>query len=253
MDMAPSIISPKAQGGNDMRFTDKLWAETADLQQRILCMPFNAELAQGTLPKDTFQGYIIQDAHFLEGFARALALAASRAPNPDTVAKLAGSASGAIAVERLLHGQYMQTFGISQSQFQQTPPSSACDHYICSLLASAAVDPFPVAVVSLLPCFWIYHRVGVHIHGNAASDHPYQAWIDTYASEEFEASVDAMLELTDDLAEAANPSVQARMRSAFARSTAHEWEFWHSAYEQQTWPRVFAEANEIAERARVIQ
>ena len=222
-----------------MKFTDKLWAETADLQQKILHMPFNEELANGTLPSDTFQGYIIQDAHYLEGFARALALAASRAPNPDAVAKLAGSASDAIAVERLLHAQYMTLYGITNDQFLQTPPSRVCDHYVCSLLASAAIDPFPVAVVSLLPCFWIYHRVGVHIHRNAAPDHPYQAWIDAYASEEFEKSVDGMLQLTDGLANEANDKIRSQMRSAFLRSSAHEWQFWQSAYEKENWPKVF--------------
>ncbi len=219
-----------------MSFTASLWADTQDLQDTISTMPFNAELAQGTLPPATFQGYIIQDAHYLEGFARALALTASRAPDPENIARLAGSANGAIAVERQLHDEYMKLYGVSRDDFAATPPSQACDHYVSFLIRSAAVDPFPVAVVSLLPCFWIYHRVGVAIHEKAAADHAYRAWIDTYASEAFAASVQGMLDLTDQLAAAADADTRRAMQTAFARSSWHEWMFWHSAYHQMGWP-----------------
>ncbi|MEL7175406.1 MAG: thiaminase II [Pseudomonadota bacterium] len=218
-----------------MSFTKTLWTETADLQETIRTMPFNTELAAGTLPPETFREYIIQDAHYLEGFARALALAAARAPDPETIARLAGSANGAIAVEKQLHDEYMSLYGVSETDFAATPPSRACDHYVAFLIRSAAVDPFPVAVVALLPCFWIYQRVGTAIHENAAPDHPYRAWIDTYASDAFEASVQGMLDLTDRLAEDANTATRTAMKAAFERSSWHEWMFWNSAYHRQGW------------------
>ncbi len=218
-----------------MSFTEETWARTAPLQKAILTMPFNAELAAGTLPEATFQGYIVQDAHYLEGFARALAMTASRAPHSPDIAQLAGSANGAIAVERQLHGDYMARFGISPETFAATPPSRACDHYVSFLIRSAAVDPFPVAVAALLPCFWIYHRVGQFIHATAAADHPYRAWIETYASEDFETSVQAMLDLTDRLGESADQTLRPAMHAAFARSSWHEWMFWHSAHHQAGW------------------
>ena len=219
-----------------MTFTDTLWSETAELQEAIRTMPFNAELAAGTLPPETFRGYIVQDAHYLEGFARALALAASRAPDPESIARLAGSASGAIAVERGLHAEYMALYGVGPQDFATTPPSRGCDHYVSFLIRSAATGPFPVAVVALLPCFWIYHRVGLSIHAEATAEHPYRAWIDTYAGEAFAASVQGMLELTDRLAEATDDATRAAMRAAFARSSWHEWMFWESAYRQEGWP-----------------
>ncbi len=218
-----------------MSFTDTLWSDTADLQDTIRTMPFNTELAAGTLPADTFRGYIIQDAHYLEGFARTLALAASRAPDPETIARLAGSANGAIAVEKQLHEEYMALYGVSETDFTSTPPSRACDHYTSFLIRSAAVDPFPVTVVSLLPCFWIYQRVGTQIHETAAPDHPYRAWIDTYASEAFEASVQGMLDLTNRLAETADATTKLAMSTAFEKSSWHEWMFWHSAYHRDGW------------------
>ncbi|WP_224825129.1 thiaminase II [Cognatishimia sp. MH4019] len=218
-----------------MTFTDTLWAQTADLQDTIRTMPFNTELAAGTLPADIFRAYIIQDAHYLEGFARSLALAAARAPDPETIARLAGSANGAIAVEKQLHEEYMTLYGVTEADFIATPPSRACDHYTSFLIRSAAVDPFRVSIVALLPCFWIYQRVGALIHKTAAPDHPYRAWIDTYASEAFEEAVQGMRDLADRLAESADDATRRAMMKAFERSSWHEWMFWQSAYDREGW------------------
>ncbi|WP_421726412.1 thiaminase II [Bauldia sp.] len=219
-----------------MSFTRNLWEETADLQEAIRTMPFNAELAVGTLSLETFRGYIIQDAHYLEGFARALALAASHAPDAESIAQLAGSANGAIAVERQLHAEYMALYGVSKEDFAAAPPSRACDHYVNFLVRSAAVDPFTIAVVALLPCFWIYQRVGVSIHAEAAAEHPYRAWIDTYASDAFATVVQEMLDLTDRLASQSSDAIRSAMQTAFIHSSWHEWMFWESAYRKESWP-----------------
>ena len=134
-----------------MSLTKALWSETAELQETIRTMPFNAELAAGTLPAVTFQEYIIQDAHYLEGFARALAMAASRAPDAPAVAQLAGSANGAVAVERQLHGEYMALYGVSAADFAATPPSQACDNNESLQIRSAEIDAIPDEVTEILP------------------------------------------------------------------------------------------------------
>ncbi len=218
-----------------MRFIDTLKAATGPLWEHIHTMPFNAELSKGTLPAEVFQGYIIQDAHYLEGFARALAIAASRAPEPATIGQLSASSTSAVMVESALHGEYMKMFGVSREDFLATPRSQACDHYLNSLISIAATEPFPVAVCALLPCFWIYYSVGQKLSASPSTNNPYQAWIDTYAGEEFESSVQGMLSLVDTLAETADEKTKANMTAAFTRATWHEWRFWDSAYHQLTW------------------
>ena len=49
-------------------------ARNADLYEAIRTMPFNTELAAGVLSEARFRHYITQDAHYLVGFGRALAL-----------------------------------------------------------------------------------------------------------------------------------------------------------------------------------
>ena len=219
-----------------MTLTADLATRTAPLLRQIHDMPFNRELAAGTLPAAVFQGYIIQDAHYLEGFARALALAAAKAPDPDSVAQLAGSAAGAIAVERQLHAHYLELFGVGSDRFKATKASQACDHYVAFLLRATALGDFPEALAALLPCFWIYRDVGRSIAERAASGNPYTAWIDTYSGGAFNESVERMLALTDRVGENVEKAAWIRIHHAFRQSCWHEWHFWDSAYHQRAWP-----------------
>ena len=199
-------------------------------------MQFNSELAAGTLSEARFKHYITQDAHYLIGFGRALALAAAKAPNPDRIVQFAKGAEVAIIVERELHDSFFRQYQIAPQVFANTALSPACHHYVSFLLATAYAEPYEVVLGALLPCFWIYAEVGRDIHARAAAVHPYRAWIDTYAGEEFHAAVRAVIEATDEAAADASPHLRERMHAAFTRATQLEWLFWDSAYRLESWP-----------------
>src|SRR5262245_41555245 len=217
-------------------FSRAAWDRNAKAYETIRTMPFNAELAAGTLSEARFKHYITQDAHYLIGFGRALTLAAAKAPDADRIVQFAKSAEGAIVVERALHGSFFKPSGITAEIFAATPLSPACHHYVSYLLATAYGEPYEVLLGALLPCFWIYAEVGRDIHMRAAPANPYQAWIDTYAGEEFHAAVRAVIGATDEAASSASSALRERMHAAFTRATQLEWLFWNSAYRLEIWP-----------------
>jgi thiaminase (transcriptional activator TenA) len=219
-----------------MTFSADAWKANAALYQAIRSMPFNASLADGTLGEVRFKQYIIQDAHYLIAFGRALAIAAAKADDADGIVQFAEGAKVAIIVERALHADYFSRFGVSPADFAATPLSPACDHYCSYLLATAWAEPYPVVLAALLPCFWIYAEVGRDIHGRAVRPNPYDAWIDTYAGEDFHAAVRAVIATTDRVAAKASPETLSAMRAAFRRATQLEWMFWDSAWRLEKWP-----------------
>src|SRR4051812_24476794 len=217
-------------------FSRQAWEQNSQTYELILTMPFNAELAAGTLSEARFKHYITQDAHYLIGFGRALTLAAAKAPNPDRIVQFAKSAEGAIVVERALHGSFFARYGITPDIFNSMPLSPACHHYVSFLIATAHAEPYEVLLGALLPCFWIYAEVGRDIHGRAAPNNPYQAWIETYAGEDFHDAVRATIAATDEAASGASASLRVRMHAAFTRATQLEWIFWDSAHRLEAWP-----------------
>jgi thiaminase/transcriptional activator TenA len=223
--------------GRDMpTFSQQAWDRNLPLYETTRDMAFNRELSQGTLGRDAFRHYMIQDAHYLEGFARALSLVSAKGLTADHVVQFAEAAGVAIVVERSLHAEFFKTFGVSEQQFQQTERAPVCDHYVSFLLSNAALQPFEVGLAGLLPCFWIYREVGHHIHKEAETDNPYRAWIDTYAGDEFSAAVDRVIAVVDGVAETASAKNVELMHAAYRRSAQLEWMFWDSAYRQASWP-----------------
>ena len=218
------------------QFSTQAWALNADLYEVIRSMPFNAELAAGSLGRERFRHYMVQDAHYLIGFGRALALAAAKAPHPDRIVQFARGAETAIVVERALHGGFFWDYGIDAATFSATPLSPACDHYVAWLTATAYAEPYEVVLGALLPCFWIYAEVGRDIFARASPDNPYRAWIDTYAGEEFGEAVAAMIAATDEAATGASPILRDRMHAAYAHATRLEYGFCEGAYRDVSWP-----------------
>ena len=218
------------------RFSDRAWGETADLRQGILDLPFNRELAAGTLSQPRFQFYMIQDALYLEQYARALAIAAARAPDPAAIEFFARASQEALVVERALHGGFLERFGVDPAEAARADPSPTCYGYTNFLLTTAHQGSYEELAAALLPCFWIYWDVGKRIAGEASAGNPYQAWIDTYSDPGFGEAVEAVIAINDRAAEDASTGIRDAMLAAFKRSALYEWMFWDSAYRQEQWP-----------------
>lgn len=215
-----------------MTFTKHLWNEITGIFQAIIDHPFNRELAQGTLALEKFKFYIKQDALYLVDFSRALAIVGSKALLPERILDFLEFAKDGLVVERALHEEYFRRFDVTLD-VDQAP---GCFAYTNYLIATASHRSFEEAVGALLPCFWIYREVGMHIVGQSVPGNPYQLWIDTYAGEEFGAAVRRAIEITDEVAATATEEMRQRMTEAFVLSSRLEWVFWDSAYRLEPWP-----------------
>lgn len=219
-----------------MSFCETVWRANAPLLTAIHAHPFNRELAAGTLGRGVFRHYMLQDSLYLQGFARALAAAAAKAPSPDDILALAEAAKVAIVVERALHADYLGKFGVGPAEAEAATMSPACQAYVDFLLARAAIGSYGELVAALLPCFWVYFDVGSAIAAVKTPGNFYQAWIDTYADPGFGEAVAQMKARVERAAAAAGAIERGLMAQAFQRSTAYEYLFWDGAYRGLDWP-----------------
>lgn len=216
-----------------MKWSDHAWKEIELTYNSILELPFNKELMNGSLLQARFQFYIQQDAVYLGEFSRALSLIAARCFNHPYTLDFIRFAEGAVVVEKALHEGYIKQFGVTQNK----SASPTCQLYTQFLLSKAGLDQVEIAMAAVLPCFWIYKKVGDYIfaHGNKA-DNSYQEWINTYAGEEFGLLVEKAVAICDDVASRCSAVQQQQMTSAFVMATKLEWMFWDSAYKMEEWP-----------------
>jgi thiaminase (transcriptional activator TenA) len=217
-------------------FTAQIWDETAALRAAVHAHPFNRGLADATLPREAFAHYMIQDALYLQGYARVLALGAAKAPDADTILEFSKAAEVAIVVERALHAGYLTQFGIDPRAAETAEATPACEAYVNFMLATAVTDSFAVLAAAVLPCFWLYQDVGTAIAATSVPGNFYQAWVDTYADESFAAATERMKTVVNAAAAGAGAGELGRMKAAFRRCAQHEWLFWDSAWRQAGWP-----------------
>ena len=100
------------------RFSENAWQANLPLFEKTRDMPFNRELAEGSLPEEKFRHYMIQDAHYLEGFARGTFAGCCQGLEADHVVQFAKAAEVAIIVERELHAEYFERFGVTPESFE---------------------------------------------------------------------------------------------------------------------------------------
>lgn len=215
-----------------MNWSKIAWLEASPIYEKIIAMPFITELINGTLDMQKFRFYIAQDSRYLEHFGRTLALIAARAHRVEHVLDFIRFAEGAIVVENALHAGYFKELGISD----HIPLSPSCHHYTSYLLKEASLSQVEVALAAVLPCFWIYKKVGDFIYEHQNKLHnPYQKWIDTYAGEEFGLLVNKAIGICDDVAGTCTTMQQRLMTDAFIASCKLEYRFWDSAWRLEKW------------------
>jgi len=219
-----------------MRFTADLWRSIEPIYAAILRHPFVAGLTDGSLPRPSFQFYAVQDALYLREFARALSIAAARAPRDEWIIMFNEHSAGALKVERALHDGFFKEFGVAAGDVASTPLAPTNLAYTSYLLAVAHAAPFHEAVAALLPCYWIYWEVGKALERTGSPDPLYARWIGTYASTEFGGVVAAVLDCADALARELKPAERKAMVRHFVTTSRYEWMFWDMGYRREAWP-----------------
>ncbi len=116
------------------------------------------------------------------------------------------------------------------------PIAPTTQAYVSYLLATGHGGSFAEALGAVLPCYWIYARVGEELARRGSPEPRFQRWISTYAGEEFGLAVAAVLALVDRVGLDLSPEQQQRAERAALTSARYEWMFWDAAWRDERWP-----------------
>ncbi|MQA15909.1 MAG: thiaminase II [Pseudonocardiaceae bacterium] len=219
-----------------MSFSKRLWSDVEHIYAAVLDHPFITGLTDGSLPHDAFRHFIAQDAHYLRSFARALTVCAAKAPTEDDTVMFAQHAAGAVQAEQQMHAELAGALGLTPEQLAARPVAPTTRAYGSYLLATTYTGSFAEGLAAVLPCYWIYARVGEALAERSSPDPLYARWIAMYGGEDFQSTVDDVLALTDRIGAELSAAETDRARTHFATTSRYEWMFWDAGYRQETWP-----------------
>jgi len=217
-------------------WTSQLWRGVDDTYAAILEHPFLTGLTDGSLSPERFAYYLAQDAHYLREYAAALAAVGAKAPTHSDTALLAKHAAETAQVEVALHETLLPLLGVDPAQLDAIPVSPTTTAYTSYLIAVAYRGSFAEGLAAVLPCYWIYQRVGTELISRGSPDARYQTWIDTYAGDAFAESVAQVLDVADRVGADLGGAEQRRAAAHFAVTAQYEWMFWDAAWRVEQWP-----------------
>ncbi|CAN5854050.1 thiaminase II [soil metagenome] len=196
-----------------------LWAGNADLADEALQHRFVRGLADGSLPRETFAGYVAQDAYFLECFARGYALAVARSRDRETLDAFADLLDG-VREELHLHVGYAERWGVDLVGVEPVPATLA---YTSFLLATASLGGIGLTCAAMTPCMRLYAHLGQRLAADGVRGR-YEEWVVTYSDQDFEQMTARLEGLLDEHAHDT-----AEVRAAYRRAMRLEIDFFEAA------------------------
>ena len=204
--------------------------------EQCLHHPFVTGIGDGTLDVEKFRHFMLQDYLYLFDYARVFALGVVKARDPELMRTFSQNVDAILNGEMNIHRAYMKRLGITEEQVLAVKPALDNLSYTNYMLSVAHTGGPMEIVASILACSWSYAEIGqalAKIPG--AADHPfYGEWIQGYASADYAAGNQALIELMDTLAEGATDAQLAYLTDIFVNCSRYELGFWDMAWEMRT-------------------
>ena len=201
--------------------------------EQCLHHPFVTGIGDGTLDVEKFRHFMLQDYLYLFDYARVFALGVVKARDPELMRTFSQNVDAILNGEMNIHRAYMQRLGITEEQVLAVKPALDNLSYTNYMLSVAHTGGPMEIVASILACSWSYAEIGQALAAiPGAADHPfYGEWIQGYASEDYTATNQALIELMDELAAGATEDQIAHLTDIFVNCSRYELGFWDMAWE----------------------
>lgn len=191
--------------------------------------PFVLAMGNGTLPLESFKGYLMQDYLYLIHFARANALAAYKSKNMRDIAGAASIVTH-INTEMGLHIKYCEGFGVSKEEMVNVEENMACTAYTRYVLDIGMSEDWIGLQLALAPCLLGYGVVARQLHADERSvrgeTNRYWTWIENYVADDYVQAVKTGSELLERHAVLQSPSRIEELVKIFIHATKMEIKFW---------------------------
>lgn len=201
--------------------------------------PFIRELGAGTLQRERFAFYLLQDFRYVNDYARVHALGLAKTDDPEIMAFMLKVQNGTLNVESTVHRSYLSSYGITEEQMNNVRQSAFARAYTSNILSIAYGKDILDILVAVLPCAWVYADYGyrlAHEFADTLDSNPYKSWVDMYKTDEFWQDSAWLIEHIEKLAAGVDETRKRELVDIFVTGVENEYMFWASAYDMQyTW------------------
>ena len=161
-------------------------AQAGDDWQAYIDHPFVTGLGDGSLPRDVFLTYLIQDYLFLLHYSKAWAMAVVKGESVREMSTAATMVDVLINAETRLHVAICDREGLTEAQLglaEERPENLAYTRYLMDAgLCGDLLD----LLAAVAPCVFGYGEIGLNLTRSHNTQSAYREWIDSYAGGEYQ-------------------------------------------------------------------
>lgn len=218
-----------------MKTTDRLLTATKEIWESYNTHPFVMGIQNGTLEKEKFRYYIMQDFLYLKDYAKTFAIGVAKAKSVET-ANLFAKYIAVMNGELDVHSGYMGKFQVTQVEIDGMKPALDNLSYTSYMLRVAYEEGEAEILAAILSCAYSYEVIAKKIVANdpnSVNDSFYGDWIKGYASEDYAAGNEVLLDTLNALTKHYTEAQINHLVDIFVACSRYEWAFWQMSWEMK--------------------
>ena len=216
-----------------MKVSQRLYQTALPIWESYYQHPFVQGMAHGTLPREKFQFYMIQDHKYLMQYAKVFALGVIRADRESDMRLFSTLINGTLNTENAVHKQYLKKLGVDQAGIDAAPMRLNNESYTNYMISVAFKEGLPELATVVLACAWSYKLIGDYmetIPGSRDESNFYKHWIETYISPAYREDTEVMIDFVDRLTEGYTEEQLQNLDRIITNCSVYEYQFWDMAW-----------------------
>lgn len=212
-------------------FSKELYESAKDIWDSYYTHPFVKGIGDGSLDKEKFKFYIIQDYIYLLDYAKLFALGVIKSKNEADMKKFANLTDGILNSEMGIHRIYMKKLGITKESIALEKPTLDNTSYTSYMLSVSHCGDIKEIAVAALSCMWSYEMIGKKLKKIYGCDHEfYGEWIECYSSDRYEELTNWNIELVEKYCKNLSEEEKEHLKTIFINCSIYEYKFWDMPY-----------------------
>ncbi|MBQ3489672.1 MAG: thiaminase II [Clostridia bacterium] len=216
-----------------MKLIDKMTVATADIWTEYNKHPFVKGIEDGTLDREKFRYYIIQDYLYLIEYTKVFGIGIAKAKSPETTKLFASYVHLLTDGEMDIHRGYMGKFGVTEEELAGCPRALDNLSYTSYMLRVAYEEGEAEVLAAILSCAYSYEVIAQNMvknNPNSVNHDFYGEWIKGYASDEYSTENAELIQMLEKLTSHYTDEQKQHIVDIYVACSRYELAFWNLAW-----------------------
>lgn len=212
-----------------MTTAQRLLDATKEIWNSYYEHPFVKGIEDGTLDKEKFRYYIIQDYLYLIDYTKAFAIGIAKAKSVEMAQLFSGYIALLTGSEMNIHHGYMGKFGVSHEEIDRTATVLDNLSYTSYMIRVVYEEGEAEILAAILSCAYSYELIAkkmIEKNPNCVNHEFYGEWITGYASADYAKENIVLLETLNKLTENYTEEQIKHLTDIFVACSRYEYLFW---------------------------